>query len=66
LMLALFLGVIPHTTSLHDLKDDAGRKRVLATAHVDRETDPEIDQMAAFLRMLAIAARLDTTILIDG
>ncbi len=66
LMLALFLGVIPHTTSLHDLKDDAGRKRVLARTSVAPEPDPEIEQMAAFLRMLAVAARLDTTILIDG
>jgi hypothetical protein len=66
LMLALFLGVIPHATSLHDLKDDAGRKRVLATAHVDRQADAEIEQLASFLRMLAIAARLDTTIFVDG
>jgi hypothetical protein len=66
LMLALFLGVVPHTTSLHDLKDDAGRKRVLASAFVAPEPDPDIEQMAAFLRMLVVAARLDTAILIDG
>ena len=30
-MLALFFGVIPHDTSLHDLKDEAGRHRALAT-----------------------------------
>jgi hypothetical protein len=66
LMLALFTGVIPHATSLHDLKDDAGRKRVLASAAVSPEADPDIEQLAAFLRMLAVAARMDATILVDG
>jgi hypothetical protein len=66
LMLALFCGVIPHDTSLHDLKDDAGRQRVLAAAHVDDQPDPDIEQFAAFLRALAVAARLDVPILVDG
>jgi hypothetical protein len=66
LMLSLFFGVIPHDTSLHDLKDDAGRARVLATAHVPNETDPDIEQLAAFLRALGTAARLDVPILVDG
>jgi hypothetical protein len=66
LMLALFTGVIPHDTNIHDLKDDAGRKRVLATAHVDDQADPEVEQLAAFLRALAVAARLDIPILVDG
>ena len=66
LMLALFTGVIPHDTSLHDLKDEAGRKRVLAAASVAPEPDPEIEQLAAFLRTLAIAARLDVPIYVDG
>jgi len=66
LMLALFTGVIPHDTSLHDLKDEAGRRRVLAAAAVPPEADPEIEQLAAFLRSLATAARLDVPIFIDG
>jgi hypothetical protein len=66
LMLALFTGVIPHATSLHDLKDGPGRTRVLAEAHVESHPDPEIEQFAAFLRALAIAARLDVPILVDG
>jgi hypothetical protein len=66
LMLALFCGVIPHDTSLHDLKDEPGRARALAAANVDNESDPDIEQFAAFLRSLAIAARLEVPILVDG
>jgi hypothetical protein len=66
LMLALFCGVIPHDTSLHDLKDQAGRTRALAAAHVAAEADPDIEQVAAFLRTLAVAARLEVPILVDG
>jgi hypothetical protein len=66
LMLALFTGVIPHDTSLHDLKDEPGRARVLAAASVPSESDPDIEQLAAFLRALALAARLEVPILVDG
>jgi hypothetical protein len=66
LMLALFCGVIPHDTSLHDLKDEAGRKRVLAAANVPIEADADIEQLAAFLRALAVAARHDVPIFVDG
>ena len=66
LMLALFTGVIPHDISLHDLKDATGRTRALAAAHVPIEPDPDVEQVAAFLRTLAIAARLDVPVLIDG
>ena len=66
LMLALFTGVIPHDISLHELKDDAGRKRALAAAHLPTESDPEIEQLAAFLRSLAVAGRLDVPVLVDG
>jgi hypothetical protein len=66
LMLALFCGVIPHDTSLHDLKDQAGRTRALAAAHVAPQADPDIEQVAAFLRTLAVAARLEVPILVDG
>ena len=66
LMLALFLGVIPHDTSLHDLKDSDGRSRALAQAYLPPEPDPEIEQLAAFLRTLAVAARLELPILVDG
>ena len=66
LMLALFLGVLPHDISLHDLKEGDGRARALAASYIEPNADPEIEQLAAFLRALAIAARLDIPILIDG
>lgn len=66
LMLALFLGVIPHDTSVHLLKDDEGRARALAEAAVPPEADADVEQLAAFLRALAVAARLDVSILVDG
>jgi hypothetical protein len=66
LMLALFTGVIAHDISLHDLKDNEGRARALAAAHVPSEADPDIEQFAAFLRSLAIAARMEIPILVDG
>ncbi len=66
LMLALFCGVIPHDTSLHDLKDETGRQRALALAHLPTEADAETEQVAAFLRALAIGARLSVPILVDG
>lgn len=65
LMLALFLGVIPHDTSLFVLKDPKDRASALAAAEVASEPDPEIEQLAAFLRTLALGARLDASILID-
>jgi hypothetical protein len=66
LMLALFCGVIPHDTSLYDLKDKEGRTRALDVAKLPTEADAEIEQLAAFLRTLGVAARLDVSILIDG
>jgi len=66
LMLALFFGVIPHDISLHDLKDPEGRTRALDAAVVPTEIDGETEQLAAFLRMLGVAARLDVSVLIDG
>jgi hypothetical protein len=66
LMLALFCGVIPHDTSLHDLKDESGRTRTLAAASVPTENDADVEQLAAFLRALALAAKLDVPIYIDG
>ena len=66
LMLALFCGVIPHDISLHDLKDRAGRTRALESVQLPEQPDPEVEQLAAFLRTLAIAARLDVSIVIDG
>ena len=48
------------------LKDDAGRSRALAHANVPTESDPDIEQLAAFLRALGVAARLDVPILVDG
>jgi hypothetical protein len=66
LMLALFCGVLPHDMPLHDLKDSAGRSRALAAAELPPQPDADIEQLAAFLRTLALAARLDLSVLIDG
>jgi hypothetical protein len=66
LMLALFCGVLPHDISIYDLKDSAGRTRALAAAELPVDPDPDIEQLAAFLRTLAVAARLDVSVLIDG
>ena len=66
LMLALFFGVIPHDTPLVDLKDAAGRERTLAATYLPAQPDPEVEQLAAFLRTLAVAARLEVPILVDG
>jgi len=66
LMVALFTGVIPHDTSLHDLKDETGRSHALDHAEVASEPDPDIEQFAHFLRTLALAAKLDVPVLIDG
>ena len=66
LMLALFCGVIPHDTSLHELKDKPGRDRALATADVPSQSDADIEQLAAFLRLLALASRIEATIVIDS
>jgi hypothetical protein len=62
LMLALFCGAIPHDASLHSLKD----RRALDGADVPLQADPDIEQLAAFVRALVAAARLDATIAIDG
>jgi hypothetical protein len=66
LMLALFCGVIPHDISLQDLKDRAGRARALEAAALPAHPDADIEQLAAFLRTLALAARLEVSIMIDG
>ena len=66
LMLAMFCGVLPHDISLVDLGDADRRTRALAAAYIAPESDADIEQLAAFLRMLAIAARLDVSILIDA
>jgi hypothetical protein len=66
LMLALFCGVLPHDIALQDLKDRAGRMRALEAATVPAHPDAEIEQHAAFLRTLALAARHEVPVVIDG
>ncbi|HET9625380.1 MAG TPA: hypothetical protein VFP84_28630 [Kofleriaceae bacterium] len=66
LMLALFCGVLPHDISIYDLKDVATRNRALAAADLPRDPDPDIEQLAAFLRTIALAARLDASVMVDG
>jgi len=66
LMLALFCGVLPHDISLQELKDRAGRTRALEAVSLPTQPDGEVEQLAAFLRTLAMAARLEVSIVIDG
>jgi hypothetical protein len=66
LMLALFCGVLPHDISLYDLKDTSSRIRALAAAELAPQPDADIEQLAAFLRTLAVAARLEVSVMIDG
>jgi hypothetical protein len=66
LMLALFCGVLPHDISIHELKSTEDRGRALAAADLPLDPDPDIEQLVAFLRTLAVAARLDASVLIDG
>jgi hypothetical protein len=65
LMLALFLGALPHSTSPDVLGDRGLKEQALATAHVARE-EGQIEQLATFLRALVAAARLDVRLLVDG
>jgi hypothetical protein len=66
LMVALFCGVLPHDIDIVELRDTDGRTRALAASIVATEPDADIEQLAAFLRTLAVAARLETSVLIDG
>jgi hypothetical protein len=66
LMIALFCGVLPHDIALQDLKDRAGRLRALETATVPAHPDADIEQLAAFLRTLALAAQHEVPVVIDG
>src|SRR5689334_14688804 len=66
LMLSLFCGVLPHDIDIRALKDGDGRTRALAAAHLTTEADADIEQLAAFLRTVATAARFDVSVLIDG
>jgi hypothetical protein len=40
--------------------------RALEAVSLPAQPDPEIEQLAAFLRTLAMAARLEVPIVIDG
>jgi hypothetical protein len=66
LMLVLFCGVLPHDIDIFDLKDSERRTRALAGAELATERDADIEQLAAFLRTLAIAARLEVSVMVDG
>jgi hypothetical protein len=66
LMLALFCGALPHDIDIFDLKDSERRTRALAAADLATEPDADIEQLAAFLRMLAVAARLEVSVMVDG
>ena len=66
LMLALFCGVLPHDIDIFVLKDSERRARALAAAELALDPDADIEQLAAFLRTLAAAARLEVSVMIDG
>ena len=66
MMLALFCNVLPHDIGLQELKDRDSRQKALDAASIPPEADADIEQIAAFLRTLVIAARLDAMIVIDG
>jgi hypothetical protein len=66
LMLALFCGVLPHDIDIFELKDSERRTRALAAAELATERDADIEQLAAFLRTLAVAARLEVSVMVDG
>jgi hypothetical protein len=66
LMLALFCGALPHDIDIFVLKDSERRARALAAAELAIEPDADIEQLAAFLRTLATAARLEVSVMIDG
>ncbi|HEY4239885.1 MAG TPA: hypothetical protein VGM88_08720 [Kofleriaceae bacterium] len=66
LMLALFLGVLPHDLDLGALRDDTARRAALQAARVTPTGDQDIEQLANFLRLLPHAALVELPILIDG
>jgi hypothetical protein len=66
LMLALFCRVLPHDIDIFVLKDSERRARALAAAELALDPDADIEQLAAFLRTLAAAARLEVSVMIDG
>jgi len=66
LMLVLFCGVIPHDIDIYDLKDSSGRARALDAAELATDPDSDVEQLAAFLRTLAVAARLEVSVIIDS
>jgi hypothetical protein len=66
LMLALFVGAVSQEASFHDLKDALGRALLLQEAGIDRQPDPSIEQVAAFLRAVLSSAKLEVPLFIDG
>lgn len=66
LMLALFFGAIPHTTTLSDIKDAQARSTLLARATIATQKDQSVEQIAAFLRAAATAAYEDVPLFVDG
>src|SRR5262249_37275996 len=65
LMIALFLGVLPHDTPPRDLRDRKRRDRLLSQATVPVE-DARVQPVAEFLRSMALACTLDVRVLVDG
>jgi hypothetical protein len=65
LMVALFLGVLPHDLDPQILGDRARRAQMLGLAGVPPQ-EGQREQMAEVLRALVMAARLEVDLLVDG
>ncbi len=66
-MLALFLGILPHDFDPHSLSDTAERNQQLASARIEPpRNDPALAEMAAFLRTVAMSPVLDVPVLVDA
>jgi len=65
LMLACFLGMLPHDLDPNILRDPNRRGQLLAMAAVPPQRD-QVEQMADFLRSIVMSARLEAELLIDG
>lgn len=63
LMMALFLGVLPHSMDPIDLKDATRRDHWLERAAIP-SVSPAIDPLAEFLRALSVAIRLGVGVLV--
>jgi hypothetical protein len=65
MMMALFLGVLPHDSKPSDLENPTRRDRLAARATIP-PVDPAIEPLADFLRALPVAVGLGVRVLVDA